>query len=388
MRGQKSVKGAPGAPPSTHPSNHSSNHGPDVHEGGRRNALPFVCLRPAKSRKNHRNDAFPTKTMLRAIGYHADAADAFRSVAALPPPAVCPIVLEGAPPVVVPPLRLIRFAARAVFATTTCVTAALAIDASHFAAAQGRLEAEYSASVAGIPIGRGSWVIDISDDQFIAAASGATSGLLKFITGVKGSGISRGFISGGQLAPTSYTSTIDYGRIVDDVRIALAGGNVKDYSVAPPLVPHPERIPVRDEDRRGVVDPMTSTLSAVAGNADLISPLACNRKVGVFDGRLRYDLQSEFKRIEMVKAEKGYQGPAVVCAVYFMPISGYVPGRPIIKYLIEQRDAEVWLVPISGTRVMVPFRFSLPTPIGFGVVEATHFYSVAAPRSNATAKVQ
>ena len=280
---------------------------------------------------------------------------------------------------VVPPLRFIRFAARAAFATVACVTAGLAIDASHYAGAQGRLEAEYAASVAGIPIGRGNWVIEIADDQFTAAASGATSGILKFITGVKGSGASRGVISSGQLVPSSYASTIDYGRIVDDVRIALAGGNVKDYSVAPPLLPHPERIPVRDEDRRGVVDPMTSTLSAVAGNADLISPQACTRKVGVFDGRLRYDLQSEFKRIETVKADRGYEGPAVVCSVYFTPISGYVPDRPAVKYLVTLRDAEVWLAPISGTRVLVPFRFSMPTPLGTGLLQATEFVSAVPP---------
>ena len=55
----------------------------------------------------------------------------------------------------------------------------------------------------------------------------------------------------------------------------------------------------------------------------------------MFDGRVRYDLRSEFKRMETVKADRGYAGPAVVCAVYFTPISGYVPDRPAIKYLVD-----------------------------------------------------
>src|ERR1700731_4905173 len=96
-------------------------------------------------------------------------------------------------------------------------------------------------------------------------------------------------------------------------------------------------------------------------------------------GRVRYDLRSEFKRIEMVKAERGYQGPVVVCAVYFEPISGYVPNRAVIKYLVELRDAEVWLAPISGTRVLGPFRFAMPTPLGMGVLQATQF--VSAPQA-------
>ena len=117
--------------------------------------------------------------------------------------------------------------------------------------------------------------------------------------------------------------------------MALAGGNVTDYAVEPPLPPHPDRIPVTDADRRGVFDPMTSMLNRVGGNGDPVSPEACNRKVAVFDGRVRYDLRSEFKRMEIVKAERGYAGPAVVCAVYFTPISGYVPDRPAIKYLVD-----------------------------------------------------
>jgi hypothetical protein len=213
---------------------------------------------------------------------------------------------------------------------------------------------------------------------------------LRIFTGARGTGASRGSFNGDQTMPTSYIATIDYERgKIDDVRMALAGGNVKDLFADPPLYPHPDRIPVSDADRRGVVDPMSSTINRVGGNGDPVSPLACARKVAVFDGRVRYDLRSEFKRIERVKAERGYQGPAVVCAVYFEPISGYVPDRAVIKYLVALRDAEVWLAPIAGTRVLVPFRFSMPTPLGLGVLQATQFVAAAqAPHPSVSAKTQ
>jgi hypothetical protein len=278
------------------------------------------------------------------------------------------------------PQRFPFDAAPAAFAAAVCVMAALAVDADHAAAAQARLQAEYSATVAGLPIGHGSWVIEIADDQYTAAANGSTTGLLRIFTGARGTGASRGSFSGEQTLPTSYVATIDFDRSkYDDVRMVLSGGNVKDFAVDPPLSPHPERIPVSDADRRGVVDPMSSTINRVGGSGDPVSPLACGRKVAVFDGRVRYDLRSEFKRIEMVKAERGYQGPVVVCTVYFEPISGYVPNRPVIRYLVELRDAEVWLAPISGTRVLVPFRFSMSTPLGMGVLQATQFVAVAQP---------
>jgi hypothetical protein len=290
--------------------------------------------------------------------------------------------------VLVLPQRLSCNAATATFAAALCLGAALAADASHGAVAQARLEAEYTATVSGIPIGHGNWVIEITEDQYTAAASGATSGLLRFFTGARGTSTSRGTFSGGQAVPTSYVSTIDYDRRVDDVRMVLVGGNVKDYSAEPPLLPHPDRIPVSDADRRGVVDPLTSAIDHVGGTGDPVSPEACGRKAAVFDGRVRYDLHSEFKRIEMVKAEKGYQGPVVVCAVYFVPISGYVPDRPAIKYLIQLRDAEVWLAPIAGTRVLVPFRFSMPTPIGTGVLQATQFVAMPPQPAHPTVTVK
>lgn len=262
-----------------------------------------------------------------------------------------------------------------------CVTA-IAADAGRPAAAQARLEAEYTASLAGIPIGHGNWVIEVTQDQYTAAASGATTGILRLFSSARGTSAANGSFSGAQPMPTSYAATIDYDRKIDDVRMVLAGGNVKDYSVEPPVAPIPDRIPVSDADRRGVVDPMSSTLNRVGGGGDPVSPQACGRKVGVFDGRVRYDLRSEFKRIEMVKADRGYEGPAVVCAVYFVPVSGFVPDRPVIKYLLELRDAEVWFAPIAGTRVLVPFRFALPTPFGRGVLQATQFVSLpAAPRA-------
>jgi Protein of unknown function (DUF3108) len=287
-------------------------------------------------------------------------------------------------PVLVTLKSLPSRAGAAAFFAAVFVIAAFVADAARPAAAQGRLEAEYTVSVAGIPIGHGNWIIEIDGNQYTTAASGTTTGLIKFFTGAHGTGAAHGSINAGQPVPTSYGETIVYGERTDDVRMALSGGNVTDYSVEPPLPPLPDRVPVTDADRRGVFDPMTSMLNHVAGNGDPVSPEACNRKVAIFDGRVRYDLNSEFKRMETVKADRGYEGPAVVCAVYFTPVAGYVPSRPAIKYLVTLRDAEVWLAPIAGTRVVVPFRFSMPTPIGNGLLQATSFVSVPQPPHQAS----
>ena len=92
---------------------------------------------------------------------------------------------------------------------------------------------------------------------------------------------------------------------------------------------------------------------------------------------MRYDLQFTFKRMDTVKAEKGYAGPVVVCAVYFKPVARLYPVGATIKYIAKLRDMEIWLAPIAGTRVLVPFRVQGPTPIGEAVLQATQFVSVA-----------
>jgi hypothetical protein len=51
----------------------------------------------------------------------------------------------------------------------------------------------------------------------------------------------------------------------------------------------------------------------------------------------------------------------------------------VIKYLATERKMEITLVPIAGTRVLVPFRLAIPTPFGLAVLEATQFHTVAIP---------
>ncbi len=247
--------------------------------------------------------------------------------------------------------------------------------------AQAKLDARYIATLAGVPIGKGAWVIEIGDDQFTAAASGMTTGLLRVFATGQGNAASRGTVRSDTLIPTIFVSTITNDKRVEELRIVLSAGTVKELVVDPPTTPNPDRIPLTDAHRRGVIDPMSAALIRVSGSGDPVSPEACRRTVPVFDGRMRFDLQLSFKRIEKVQAQKGYQGPVVVCGVQFMPLAGYVPERAAIKYLMAQQDMEIWLAPIPGTRVVVPYRISLQTPLGQGVLEATQFIAAASPRS-------
>jgi uncharacterized protein DUF3108 len=245
--------------------------------------------------------------------------------------------------------------------------------------AQAKLDARYVVTLAGLPIGRGAWVIDISNEEYSVMANGRTTGLLSVISNGEGTTAARGHVVRGNLVPSTYVSTITSDRTSEEMRVTLAGGNVKESVIEPTPPFYPDRIPVTEAHRKNVTDPMSGALARIAGTGDVLSPEACNRKVSLFDGRLRYDLKLAYKRMDTVKADKGYQGPAAVCAIYFVPIAGYIPDRKAIKYLIAQRDMEVWLVPIAGTRFLVPYRLAIPTPLGLGVLEATQFVATPQP---------
>ena len=254
--------------------------------------------------------------------------------------------------------------------------------------AQGRLDAHYRASLGGVPLGSGTWVVDVHEDQFTASMSGGTTGILRLFAKGRGTSSVRGTVSQGQPTAVSYESSIQTDKKYDEVQMVLNGGTVKEYAAEPPTILTPDRVPVTDAHRRGITDPMTASLIRVSGNGDTFSPEACQRKLAIFDGRMRYDLRLAFKRLDKVRSERGYQGTVVVCAVYFSPVAGHIPQRPVIKYLADLHDIEVWLAPISGTRLMAPYRVSVPTPLGMGVLEATQFVSVPYPAAAASNAVR
>src|ERR1700760_1506212 len=114
------------------------------------------------------------------------------------------------------------------------------------AGAQGRLEAQYEASLAGIPVGRGTWAIEIGDDQYSLAAAGGTTGLLKSISNGSGTGASQGRVVNGVMVPQAYQATTVTSKKSEAVHINLANGNIKDYGIEPQPPVDPDRIPITE----------------------------------------------------------------------------------------------------------------------------------------------
>jgi Protein of unknown function (DUF3108) len=266
---------------------------------------------------------------------------------------------------------------RATHRALLLVAAAMALLLPSATMAAGRLRAQYIVSLAGITIGRGGWEVEIDADRFTAKGSGGAAFLARLITSGHGTASAEGGMAGGVTEGQPMANRYDYasttGKKFDTVHLRIADAMVTELTLDPPQPPQRSRVPLGPGDRIGVFDPISATLMRVAGSGETMAPEACQRTLSIFDGRMRYDLRFSFKRMEHVTTAKGYQGPAVVCAVRFAPIAGHVPDRAAIKYLVGLETMEMWLAPIAGTRLVVPYRVVIPTPFGTAQMTAEEF---------------
>lgn len=240
------------------------------------------------------------------------------------------------------------------------------------ARAEGKLTAKYSLTVGGVELGRGSIAVAAGDASYEITGTARVTGVLRAVSSGKGVAAARGAFVSGKMVPRLYAMNAEADGKEESARIAMASGAVKEMDVAPALKPAPDRVPVTDAVLQNIMDPMSGAFVYVPGTADLLSAAACDRSIPVFDGRQRYDITLSYLRTEAVKAE-GYAGKAVVCAVRYAPVAGHRPSRYTVKYLMENRDMFVWLVPVAGTRLMAPFKVSVATLMGTAVLQASAF---------------
>lgn len=259
------------------------------------------------------------------------------------------------------------------FVRTACAAVAALMPLFAGAAqAQTKFDARYDISFAAIPIGKGEWSVDFRPDAYTMSASGSASGLITALISGEGTHGARGTIRDGKLLPSNFNAVLKRDDEKSETRMTLDNGQVKE--IAPASEPaDKDRVPVTDAHRNGIVDPLSAMMIAAKPDAQ-----ACQRTLPIFDGRRRFDLKLSFKRMDKVKADKGYAGPVVVCATAFQPIAGHRLNSALAKYLTEGREIEIWFAPVAGTPLLAPFRLSIASMIGNMVIAASRFETAPA----------
>ena len=251
--------------------------------------------------------------------------------------------------------------------------------------AASRITAVYRVDLGSFNLGNFRLTTTFRGDDYEMRGEGRFSILEGLIYEWRGVTASSGRVTSAGPEPATYAfSYSDSGKQSERLRMTFGGRAVTGVSIIPNKR-IPRTIPVTKEQLEGVVDPMSGAfLSAQSENpnGDLN---VCNQTLPVFDGRQRFDLVLRPKRAVTVKrtTPTGYGGPAVVCEVKFIPIAGYQPDNPGIKLMSQSNEIEVWLIPVRGTHMYVPYRIVLPTPVGYGSALVTSIQVAGARRASA-----
>ena len=248
------------------------------------------------------------------------------------------------------------------------------------ASAQGKLEAQYEASLAGIPVGRGAWTSRSATIPMSAAAQGGTTGLLKTISNGSGTGAAQGRVVNGALVPQAYQASTTTSKKSETIHITLANGNVKDFGIEPEPPVDPDRIPVTDAHKKGVLDPMTSTLVRVPGTGEVVTPEACRARCRRVRRPPALRAEARFQAHGNGEGGEGLSRPGRGLRALFHADRGLHP-RPS-RDQISRRPRATSRSPWRRSRepaILVPFRTVIPTPLGTAVLEATHFVTQAMP---------
>ncbi len=230
----------------------------------------------------------------------------------------------------------------------------------------------YGVSLAGLPIGTATININLNEGgPYRISAAAKVGGLISLISDGRGSASASGTLGSSSPLPSAYALNSIAGKKPQTVQMALSSGNITAVELQPELPPRKDRIPVTAANKHGVLDPLSALLVPVSGG-NTLGPDACRRTLPIFDGATRFDVKLSYARTEQVDGD-GYAGPAIVCSARYVPIAGYRPGRDQTKFMIANRDIELWLAPIKGTRVLAPFKIIVGTQIGRLTLDATKF---------------
>ncbi len=251
--------------------------------------------------------------------------------------------------------------------------------------AEIKLNASYTVSMTGIPIGKATWTAKIDDDHYTIAATGHASGLLSVLISGEGTATSRGDIKGGQLLPTAFEAKYVRDERKIELKMTIEAGNVKDMTAAAAPTSGSDVVPITDAHRVGIDDPLSALMLPLNATGDGLTPEICNRTLPMFDGQHRFDIALSFKRMDKAKAGSGFAGPVVVCGAVLRPIAGHRASSTIVKYVAGRQDMEMWFAPVSGAKVVAPFRILMPTLVGTMAFDADQFETINAPKATSSA---
>ena len=172
--------------------------------------------------------------------------------------------------------------------------------------------------------------------------------------------------------PQNYTFRYATNDRREAVEIRFQQRMVQDIIINPPAYPGARSVPITAADLQNVVDPLSAVVLLSQARLSRMAARACNKRLPIFDGKIRYDLVlSVAKGARQIKGAGKLQGPAYVCRVNYVPIAGHKPGKERLRNW-EHRDRNL-ACPSAEAGLLIPYYVHVPTPAGTASLVAAHF---------------
>ncbi len=255
---------------------------------------------------------------------------------------------------------------RALTASTLCLLAGLSAGSANAT----DLRVDYRITLAGLTLGSADLQAKFVGDRYDLRMNAQLTGLAGLFTASgRGGAVASGTLSGNRALTSGFSATGKSGGAERTVQIALASGNASEVKIEPPFEPRPDRVPLEEVHKKGIIDPLSAVLAVAPVKGKPDDPANCNRTLPVFDGTQRFNVVMSFVETKRVQ-KPGYTGNVLVCSARYTPVAGHRPQRWAVKYMQDNRDMAVWLAPVEGTRVLAPLRINVQTYFGMSIVEA------------------
>ena len=233
----------------------------------------------------------------------------------------------------------------------------------------------YAVSVNGLTVGKGAFSGRVVENGYRLQGETSVAGIAGLLFNYRATGEVEGRIATKHPQPRVFGSHASEARASQRVDMTFSRNAVSKIAIRPRPRPESElgRVQVTRNHLSGVIDPM-SAMIVPAGQRGLHAS-ACNRTIPVFNGRERFDIELSHKGFTTVQAgtANGFAGDVIICRARYKPIAGHRPNRREVSYFANARDIELWLAPAGNTGLLLPYRISVPTPLGRGIVQANVF---------------
>lgn len=228
-------------------------------------------------------------------------------------------------------------------------------------------KSEYVVSIFGLSVAKSTFTTSVDGSRYFVSGGLRSAGLAEFFDDTHGSISASGQLGARGVVPASYV--VDYTTGAKKKRTALgfSGGAVSSVSNTPAVKKGKGWIEVTPGQLRNVSDPIMAFV-VKAGSLDDV----CSKTIHVFDGETRADfVLSPVGRTDVETS--GYSGPAMTCAMRFVPLSGYRAGKKQIEYLKNSSKMQATFAPMGDTGLYAPIIAKVGTQIGTVTIRAARF---------------